>query len=363
MIEGNDKLKRPIFKDDKINRFELFNDSNTASSITLPPFRIVYPINEKFEDLISTNIILKKPIFSNNNSSKKLTNFKKQKTKIPKKRKKRKNIFLVNSPNKISNDVDLSPTTFSSNNSLNEQNIFQGITNSPEKIFIQKKRGRLPKILNFRNDEDYNNRHSRYKRDNILRKIQIHYLTFLVKFANYKIKKSLSKDHPLFTDLAHYIKKNIKRNFVNKIKHSKIGEVLKNEASTKSKLVKFSNEEIFDSVYNTSKEMKKLLNINYLVFFREVYAADLFESSTYLTRYYRVPLKIEILEDFFKDELYKFGEENNEKDIKYVEHIKEICKKEYKLEENNGGSIKEKKKEKVISKTDEKKEEERKIIF
>ena len=101
MIEGNEKLKRPIFKEDKINRFELLNDSITANSITLPPFRIVYPKNEKLEDLISTNIILKKPTFSNNNSSKKLTHFK-QINKNQKKRKKRKNIFLVNSPNKIS---------------------------------------------------------------------------------------------------------------------------------------------------------------------------------------------------------------------------------------------------------------------
>ena len=85
MIEVKDKLKRPIFKDDNI-----FNNETTNNNISIPPFRIVYPLIEKIEDLNNTNIVLKKPVFSHNNSLKKSIHFRKHKIKNKKSQKNQK---------------------------------------------------------------------------------------------------------------------------------------------------------------------------------------------------------------------------------------------------------------------------------
>ena len=167
--------------------------------------------------------------------------------------------------------------------------------------------------------------HSKFEKDNIMKKINIHYISFIVKYVNFNIRKLISKKHPLFANLTYEFKKSINNSIFNKLKNMTIGEVLKNEASSKNKRNKnFQrdyNEKIYNSVYNI---LKDLLDINYIDFFHKVYA----KPSTCLceiNKIYKAPQKIIYFEDFIKKEM----EKDNINGKLYKERLNLISKKEF----------------------------------
>ena len=71
-----------------------------------------------------------------------------------------------------------------------------------EETFISKKR---------ENDKKHKRKkeHSKFEKDNVMRKLNIHYISFIVKYVNYNIKRLISKKHPVFTNLCYEFKKRI----------------------------------------------------------------------------------------------------------------------------------------------------------
>ena len=186
-------------------------------------------------------------------------------------------------------------------------------------IFCSKKLGR-PKNEICSSPENFPvpKSHTKFSNDNILRKIQVHYLTFLVKYVNYFIKKYVYKPYPSFNQLSYDFKKNITKDFRKSLEIETIGEILQNKESTKNKISELdNNKNIYIKVYNAHAEIKKLFNINYIVFFKEVYANFVFNYSTYNTRRYKVPKTIETIEDLIINEL----EENVESKELYKRKI------------------------------------------
>ena len=175
--------------------------------------------------------------------------------------------------------------------------------------------------------------HTKFEKDNVLRKINIHYLSFIVKYVNFNIKKLISKEHPLFTNLCYNFKKSINNNFFNELKNKTLGEILKNEGSNKNKrkiiYQKDENEKIFNSVYKTN--LKDLLDINYIEFFRHVYKSRTHESQKFLEIYkkYKAPKNILFFDDFMNKEMKK-DKINGEL---YKERLKYISNREF----NNEG--------------------------
>ena len=60
--------------------------------------------------------------------------------------------------------------------------------------------------------------HSKFEKDNVMRKLNIHFISFIVKFVNFNIKKLLSKNHPLFTNLCYDFKKKLNNTTFNELK-------------------------------------------------------------------------------------------------------------------------------------------------
>ena len=170
--------------------------------------------------------------------------------------------------------------------------------------------------------------HSKFEKDNIMRKLNIHYISFIVKYVNFNIKRLISKKHPLFANLSYNFKKNINNTCFNELKNMTLGEVLKNEASSKNKrnmpFSKDNNEKIFDSVYES---LKDLLDINYIEFFRKVYNRSLTNSDEInkINKMYKAPKNILYFDDFVKKEMEK--DKINGK--LYKERITSISKKEF----------------------------------
>ena len=108
--------------------------------------------------------------------------------------------------------------------------------------------------------------------DNLLRKIQVHYLTFIINFANDTLKTG-SFHFPLyFLQLNSSIKETVNFNHVSKLKSSSIRDLLILDISDKYKRYnKRQNRELFYKVENKSELLKDLFNINYLELFKYYY--------------------------------------------------------------------------------------------
>ena len=125
------------------------------------------------------------------------------------------------------------------------------------KNLINRKRGRisLKKISHI---------HSALDDDNILRKIQVHFLTFLVSFTNDYIDAlfpNMDKKNILhFRHIDYKLKKTINHNSVEGIKALNIGEILKKDASPKNKTCQSNINEI---IYNKLCEKCPSLRFNY----------------------------------------------------------------------------------------------------
>ena len=66
--------------------------------------------------------------------------------------------------------------------------------------------------------------HNKYTAYNLLRKIQVHYLTFIIYFMNYLLYKlGYNKK---FYKLDYDFKKNVKKEFVKSLKSQNIGEII-----------------------------------------------------------------------------------------------------------------------------------------
>ena len=115
--------------------------------------------------------------------------------------------------------------------------------------------------------------HEAYDYDNILRKIQVHFLTFIISFANDLIEAFIPNCKELrFKNLSYNIKKTVSHSYVEELKNKTIGDILQFKASPKNK--KFSdsiNEQIYQKVCYLSPFLKHFFKISYLELFSEYY--------------------------------------------------------------------------------------------
>ena len=129
-----------------------------------------------------------------------------------------------------------------------------------------KKRGRVKQ-------KKINKIHDKHTIDNVLRKVQVNYMTFLISFIN-EILKNLNYNEK-FLKLDYSIKKNINKDFFESLKTKNIGEIICSKISDKYKKVKKNNRNIFEKIKEKkNKEKKVIINIlseNYLDFFWKIY--------------------------------------------------------------------------------------------
>ena len=131
------------------------------------------------------------------------------------------------------------------------------------KKLTKKKRGRRSK----RNECE--RIHDKRAGDNIMRKIQSHYLSFIISFLN-NILEILNYKQQFFK-LDYEFKRNVKKNFVESLKRKTLAEIVCNKISIKYKHKDVNSNFI---IYNEIKENKILNNIlseNYVKFFKKIY--------------------------------------------------------------------------------------------
>ena len=134
------------------------------------------------------------------------------------------------------------------------------------KIRKNKKRGRKPKKQTKRI-------HKALDQDNIIRKIQVHFLSFIIFFCNDLIQAILPNNKDLvFKNIVYEIKKTVNHAYIENLKSKSIGDILQLKASPKNK--KFHdniNKIIFDRICLLNPFLKKFFEISYLDMFNNYY--------------------------------------------------------------------------------------------
>ena len=108
--------------------------------------------------------------------------------------------------------------------------------------------------------------HDKNSSDNLLRKIQVHYLTFIISYIN-EILQNL--DIKLkFNQIDYKFKMNINKKYLESLKSKTIGQIICNKISPKYKY-KEDNALIYEKIEDTV--IKRVLSENYLTLFRNIY--------------------------------------------------------------------------------------------
>lgn len=185
------------------------------------------------------------------------------------------------------------------------------------KKFCKKKRGRKMKQNNSTKEENNQNTHDKFSNDNLLRKIQIHYISFLISIINL-ILRDLNYEEQ-FLKLNYNIKKNINKKFFESLKNKKLSEIICNKISKKYKKYDSNiNIKIYNKIKN-NEILKNFFNENYLSFFKNIY----YESKRIINlKKYGLEKEIFLSEEIkmFKDLLQDNIDENID-NKKYVEEI------------------------------------------
>ena len=183
---------------------------------------------------------------------------------------------------------------------------------------LNKKRGRKTNQI-----EEKEKNHDKFSPDNIKRKIQVHYLTFIVLLIN-DILESFGFTTK-FLNLDYEFKKIVNKSHFSLLKNSTIGDIISNKISNKyKKKEKDYNSNLYEYI-KTFEFLRKIFNMNYLEFFKIFYMKN---ERTVDLKIFGIEKVISLSE---KTETY-YDLLEKEKDEKYIKHIDECINKNYKKE-------------------------------
>lgn len=142
--------------------------------------------------------------------------------------------------------------------------------NHANKKLTGKKRGRNPKIQKTK----VKNR--KYDQDDILTKIQAHYISYIINFLN-KVLPALGIKEE-FKEIKYSLKKNVSYEYFTQLQGKTLREVVSMETSNKySKFGKEHNKDLCESIDN--KVVQNILSKKYLEFFQNYYYKDVKEIN------------------------------------------------------------------------------------
>ena len=156
---------------------------------------------------------------------------------------------------------------------LNNELEIIGKSFSSNKLFIINKKRKRGRYI-FKNIENKNRRiHDCHSSDNILRKIQIHYLNYIISFTNDLVKTFSNHNYLQFKRLNYKIKSEINYESVKRLKEMKIRDILKLPISSKyfTYDIRYINKRIFEKVSNLYPFLNDYFNMTYLEVFNKFY--------------------------------------------------------------------------------------------
>ena len=170
---------------------------------------------------------------------------------------------------------------------------------------------------------DYQNNkkvHSKYDNDNIIRKVQVHFQNFLVSFINeILLNFGISKK---FLNIDYKNKKNVKKENVEKMKLIEIGQILRQNISTKYKKQYEEDKEKNNKLYLEiikNDSIRKILSETYINIFRNFYYKNKRDLDDYGLNI-KLSNNVKTYQDFLEEQ---------KEDIHIIEKINNIVEKCY----------------------------------
>ena len=161
----------------------------------------------------------------------------------------------------------------------------------------------------------------------ILRKIQIHFLNFIVLFLNDILRAENIEETYRFLFLDHGFKKIINKTKAKELQNKNLGEIIVNDISPKYKRkAKDKNQKTFDRI-KENEEIKKIMSINYLDLFQKIYIKSSKKINLKefgINKEYTLSEDVKMFKDLFHD--------NERYGRNYVKNIQISAKKEYQLD-------------------------------
>ena len=185
-------------------------------------------------------------------------------------------IYLIKEQN--NSKIELSSTENSTRtvtlsekeNSKKKEDIFYKKINF--KTILYRKRGRK-EMMNSTSTKLNKKCHGSSDFDNIQRKIQVHFITFLINFANDIINSILGyKKNYHFMDIKYKIKRIVNHDYIESLKQLNYSDILQKDISPKNK--KFdvnSNKKLYEKLIEESELFKKIFDKKYLYIFQKYY--------------------------------------------------------------------------------------------
>ncbi len=147
--------------------------------------------------------------------------------------------------------------------------------------------------------------HGKNASDNLLRKLQNHYISFILSFLNNVLKNLNYEGNKRFLKLDYNFKKKIKKDNVETLKKKTIGDIISNKISPKYKFTrKDFNIILCDEIKKSDKVLRNILNENYILFFKKIYYKSVNKISLEeygLNKEIILPKKVKMYKDLLKD--------------------------------------------------------------
>lgn len=234
------------------------------------------------------------------------------------------NYFPSSIPNSNQSSVNIEKIqTIESNDPNNEIIPLINTTNSNDSLLGKK-------ICSQRNDNSQINKkkrrkHDKFSKDNIKRKIQVHYIKFLRDLLNHIIKEILGENIEFYPLDYKFTMKVNKESFI-KLKKTSLGDIFKEHASPKYKDYQKKNKDIYDYITKKNETIKNILDKLYLefinIYYKNIKKINLFKYG--LDKDITLPNNI----NFYKN-LTKTNEIDSSSDNKYNIKIKKIIESEF----------------------------------
>ena len=182
-----------------------------------------------------------------------------------------------------------------------------------------KKRGRKSN-----SEEEKEKNHDKYSPDNVKRKIQVHYLSFITLIINVILDSCGIREK--FYKLEYEFKRIVNKRHFNYLINSKIGDIISKEISNKYKKKRKDNNSNVYNYFIANKVLEGIFEMKYLDFFRMFYMKKDKIVDLKIIGIDKIITLSEKTETYY-DLLEKLKKENDEKYIKLIDE----CIKNYYL--------------------------------
>lgn len=186
-----------------------------------------------------------------------------------------KNQPIINiDSNIITNDIQKNDKEIIKINEFSEKKISKPLFEISLDPMNENDKKHIRRGRKVKNNIQKNNRvHSSLDDDNLLRKIQTHFINFIIFFVNDIIKTFINiKNPPLFKSLDYNIKKIVNYKYVEYLKSKKISEIIQLSVSPKLKVHDETvNKKIYNRVCSISPFIAQFLQQSYLSLFNIYY--------------------------------------------------------------------------------------------